>query len=158
MKKLEIILGSIFLFGNIMMVLDIPGGMILASASVMLLYLLYFFCSFFLLNQKRLKDIFKRSTYSGIGAYLAIMSIIIGWALSAFIAGVLFIILQWPGGRFLLSCGLIWLFFCGIVLLFVMQRHKKFVLTCFKRIGIVIFVGFFALMIGIFRMPQISGM
>ena len=152
MKKFEITVGSIFVAGNILMIWDIPGAIILAGFSSILLLLFYFFFSFFLLNQKRFRDIFKSNTYSGIGVYKLLVSILIGWSFSVFVTSVLATIMHWVESWFFLIFGLLWLITCCVILLFGIQRHKEFVIICFKHIGVVIFVGFIALIIGIFRM------
>ena len=155
MKKFEIIVGSIFVSGTIIRIWDIPGAISLAGISSLLLSFFYLFFSFFLLNQKRFRDIFKRSTYSGIGVYRAIVSILIGWSLFVYVISVLANMMDWVGGWFLIF-GLMWLFMCCLILFFGMQGHKEFVVRCFKRIFIIIIIGFIALMI--FSIPQMSDM
>jgi len=143
MKKLEIILGCMFLLGNIMKIWSISGYFVLIKFSSMLLCLLYFFFSYILLNPVKIRD---SNTYS-VGVYRTLVSIFFGWALCTFVFGVYSIVTYLLSGWIFSIIGLMLLIFCCVFLLFGIQRHKKFVLKCFRRISIVICISFIALII-----------
>ena len=145
MKRFVVILGSIFLFGSTMKIWDIPGSIILMGISSTLLSWIYLLFSYFLLNEKRFRDIFKKNTYFSIDAYRAIVSIIAGWSISAFIMGVLFLVMNWAGGVPIFITGIVWLLGCSVILLIRMKRQKEFAVTCFKHILVAISVGLVAL-------------
>ena len=141
MKKFEIILGCVFLLGVILKKVDIPGGIILMALSLIFLILLYFPFSFFLLNEKKLKDIFKKHTYKGIGVYKTIVSIFTGYTFFTFILGVLFIALDYSGKWTVFITGGIWLIFSTIALVIGINTHRHFVMNCLKRVVFLVVIG-----------------
>ena len=147
MKRLEITLGCMFLLGMIMMIWDISEWFVLMKISSMTLSLLYFFFSYVLLNPIKIGD---SSTYS-VGIYRTFVSVLIGWAFSMFIIGVYAILTGWLGAFLLSVAGFLLIIVCCVILLFVKQRHREFVSTCFKRIFIVICIGLIAFMMSFFR-------
>ena len=147
MTIVEIILGSLFVFGCIMKAGDIPGGSTLLSFSSLLLAMIYFFFSYFIFNKKRLRHIFRNSTYTNTNVFKILTSVFTGWALSPFIIGVHFIILHWPEGRINLIIGSIWIAIIIVILICGRARHKEFVMSSIKHVLIIIAIGCFAMLL-----------
>ena len=137
MKRLEIIFGFIFLLGNTMKLLDIPGYFLLIKFSSMLLCIVYFFFSYVLLNPMKIED----SNTHFVGVYRTLMSILIGWALCTFVFGIYSIVTFLFAGWIFSIIGFVWLIVCCVILLFGKKRYKVFVVSCYKRIFIVVCVG-----------------
>jgi len=134
MKKTLIILGSLFLLGCILKICRLPYDAVLMVFSSLIVSVIYFIFSFYIFNKKSIKDIFKANTYSGIGVYRSIISVITGFALSSFIVGVLFLTKGYPGANTMLLSGGIWSVICVIALLLGKKHHKEFAITGLKHI------------------------
>jgi len=141
MQKLEIIFSGLFIFGSILKMCHIPGSAFLIVVSFLFLFIIYTYLPYYLINNKSLKDIFKKSTYMGTGVYKTLVSIFTGWALGCFVAGVTFGIMSYNGGLLLLVSGQAWMTVSVLVLFLGMKRHKKFVIRNLIRISVIAVVG-----------------
>lgn len=106
MKKTEIILSILIVVAIILNFSLIPGGVILTVLTLSSLSCLYFAFSFALLNNIRLRHIFKSESYKGINALRIIGTVVTGWSLSLALNGILFKLLFWPGASINLIGGL----------------------------------------------------
>lgn len=97
MKKTEIILALLCVIAIILNITLVPGGIFLTLLSLMFLSMLYFGFSFLLLNQIRLRNIFKMESYQGVSAIQIIGAIGAGFTLSMLLGGMMFKLLRWPG-------------------------------------------------------------
>ena len=138
MKRFEIILGIIFLIALIFKIALIPGGVILATISLTLLAMFYNFFAFAFFNKIRLKNIFSGKSYQGISVWRIIGSIGLGWGLAALCMGILFKLMQWPGGMIMLLTGLITILIVVIIALVKFFLSKgDFYKTILLRIAII---------------------
>jgi len=107
MKKIEIGLFSILTLGFLLQVIQLPGSSIFFILGWGLLSMFYFYLSFAYLNNVGLRRLFKRESYSGIGATRIILAVISGIALSILCIGCLFKMQFWPGANTNLLVGLV---------------------------------------------------
>jgi hypothetical protein len=145
MKRFELIVGIIAVFGIILKILHVPGSGILISLTLSMLAMLYYAFSFALFHGIRLRNIFKKAAYKEANAKRIIGAIGLGWALSALIMGALFKLQSWPGGDFQLLTGLVTL---GIILLIASIFYFRNKAEYYKRVIKKIFIyGAFALVL-----------
>jgi len=149
MKTLEKILGLSAIL--IMLVGFLIRFNFIASTITLVLFFLsmiYFGFSFALLNNIRLRHIFKQESYKGISALRFIGSILVGFVFSILCIGILFKFQLWPNGTYTLLIGLINL---GILLIISAVRliisKDKFYKNLLIRISIIGIIGliFFSL-------------
>jgi len=110
------IAGSIFL---------IPGTGVLLMLSSLCLLILYFYFSFALFNNIRLRKIFKSESYQDVSRQRITGAIGAGLAISAGLCGILFKLQSWPGASFNLYAGIITLFIVSLVALVKYRRNKS---------------------------------
>ena len=134
MKKLEIILGSIFVTGRILRMWDIPGCGTLTVFSSTFFVLIYWFLPYYILNDKKMQNILKKTTYVGTGVYKTLVSILTGWSLATFVIGVLYVVMYYPWRWVYFINGWVWLVVISIILAIGINAHRNFVINCFKRI------------------------
>lgn len=96
MKKLEVILALLILTGFVMLVFHIPSGGTIASASILVLSLFYYFLSFALFNNIRLNNIFVKEAYKDTKPLRIFGSIVAGIGISSLLIGTLFKVQRWP--------------------------------------------------------------
>ena len=94
---------------------DYPYVLELIIFSSLLLSILYFFFSFLLLNNIRLRGIFKKESYATTNTLRIIGTIGAGIALSIIVNGIIFKFNNWPFGDQNLMIGLILLFCIAVV-------------------------------------------
>lgn len=137
MKKTERILALTTLIALIFKLLHWTGGEILLVISLSALSFLYYF-SFALFNDIRFRDIFNKSSYTGISAKRIIGTIGLGFSLSLIMIGSLFKIQLWPGANIQLANGLV---LTGIIFLiafiFYSRNKTAFYKNIFLRIAII---------------------
>ncbi|MCW4469759.1 hypothetical protein OGH69_12335 [Flavobacterium sp. MFBS3-15] len=105
MKKTELTLCILSAIGIILYLLPVPGGSMLTVLALTLLSLLYFFFGFALFNGIRGRDLFKGTAYTGISALKIVGGVGVGMSLSTVIIGILFRVMMWPGGSFMILIG-----------------------------------------------------
>jgi hypothetical protein len=115
MKKIELILGLLGLVGVILGMAAIPGGSILSVLALCGLSVFYFYFSFAVLNGIHGRDIFKKAAYKDIAAADIVSAIGAGIALSIVVIGLLFKVMFWPGGSFMLLAGCLALIIAAII-------------------------------------------
>ena len=150
MKKIELTLGGMFVAGRIFAILQIPGYAILTVFSALPLVFMYFLLSYYLLNSKTWRDIFRKETYSQIKAYPAVMSVLAGsFALSSFVAAVLMTVMHYTPNLVLFYSMTVFLvlFFITLIVSFLRDKHKQFSKRNLIRIGIVLFLGIVAVVL-----------
>ena len=135
MKKFEIIVGSIAVFGIFLKILHIPGGSILIGVAVMTLSIFYYVFSFAIFHGIKLRNIFKKVSYTDTNAKRIIGAIGLGWGISLIIIGGEFKLELWQGAEIQLVTGLL---FTGIILLiaifFYFRNKVEYYKRIFKRI------------------------
>jgi len=140
MKRFELIVGLIAIFGIVLKILHIPGGGILTVLTLTTLSFFYYVFSFTFFNSIRLQDIFKKVSYKGTNSKKIIGTIGLGFALSTVIIGGLFKLQFWPGAAIVLMTGLVAtgmvLFIALISYFFNKGDSDNFYAGIFKKIAI----------------------
>ena len=136
MKKFELIVGLIAIFGIFLQICQIPSS-ILTVPALMLLSTFYYVFSFALFNGIRLRDIFKKASYKDTNVKRIIGSIGLGFALSAIIIGGLSKLKFWAGANIYLHIGLVNTgFILLIAIIFYFRNKADYYKRIFKRIVI----------------------
>ena len=125
LKKIEVTLGVIAMVAMVLNLFNFAGGGVLTVLSLSTVSLLYTYLSFALFNDIRLRKIFNKGSYEGIGSKRIVGGIFTGLALSITTIGLLFKFQSWPGASFNLGLGLIGLLIVLIVGLIKYQRIKS---------------------------------
>lgn len=99
MRIFEIILSVLFAFGLFLKLISVPGGAALITLSLLLLSMFYFLFSFSYFNKIKLKNIFNKEYYKNIPPAKIIGTIGFGLGLSILLTGILYKIMDWPGGN-----------------------------------------------------------
>ena len=99
MRIFEVILSVLFAFGLFLKLSFIPGGAALITLSLFLLSMFYFLFSFTYFNKIKLKNIFNKEAYKNIPPAKIIGTIGFGLGLSILLIGILYEVMQWPGGN-----------------------------------------------------------
>jgi hypothetical protein len=137
MKKFELIVGLGAILGVLLKILHFPGSNIMIVLTFSTLSMFYYLFSFALFNNIRLRDIFKKSSYKETNAKRIIGAIVLGFALSAILTGVLFKLLFWAGANLQLRGGL---YAIGLILpiatIFYFRNKADYYKRVFKRIAI----------------------
>lgn len=116
MKQAEKLVGIFIILLIILRLLyDYPYAPSLIVFSSLFLSILYFMFSFLLLNNIRLRNIFKKTSYANASTTRIIGTIGAGIALSIIINGIIFKFHNWPFGDYVLMNGLILLLCIAIV-------------------------------------------
>lgn len=137
MKKAEIIIGTISIIALGLNLLLVPGSGILTVLSLSSLTMIYFYLSFALFNDIRLRKIFKKESYKGISTLRIVGAIGAGLALSITIVGLMFKFQSWPGASFNLGIGLVGLLIVTIIGLIKYSKNKSDYYTrIFKRTAV----------------------
>jgi hypothetical protein len=138
MKKLEKILGLMFLVSLVLKFNLIVGGNSLISISLILLTLIYYPLGFAFFNDIPLKNIFKKSSYHSLTARRIIGTILLGIGFSAICMGTLFKLLNWPQANLNIIAGLVIIFIALVFSLIQFAKTKNdFYKGIFKRISII---------------------
>ncbi|MFZ6052947.1 hypothetical protein [Halocola ammonii] len=132
MKKLEKTLIVLIVMSFIMRVLVLPFGTTLFVFSSGSLALVYAYFGFALFNGVGFKEIFKKGSFKGVGAWLILLAIFAGLVLSVTVVGIEFRLMQWPNSKVLLGGGLIGLL---LVFVFALIARAKGNTPLFKRIS-----------------------
>lgn len=129
------------LIGVLIKLAGLSGGVPLIALSLICLSVHYLVCGFFLFNDIRLRDGFRRSSYKEITALKIVGSIISSIVLSVLIAGILYRLLYWDGNMMIL------LFTLGINMVFTMSlafivsiRHISFYKNILIRSSILLII------------------
>ena len=125
MKKAETYLGITAILGFILKLLHIPGNSFLLVVSLSTLALFYYL-SFAYFNNIRIRDIFKIKAYSNTNVKRILGTIVLGFALSLCVLGILFKIQFYSNANIILLSGLFYLCVILITTLFFYFRNKSF--------------------------------
>ena len=135
MKKFELIVGLIAIFGITLKILHIVGGSILTMLALTVLSVFYYALSFAFFNDIKLRNILKKESYKDTNAKRMVGAIGLGWTLSLIIMGGLFKLQLWVGASMQLLVGLVTLGLIFLVALFFYFRNKaEYYKRIFKRI------------------------
>ncbi|PKP11536.1 MAG: hypothetical protein CVU09_01525 [Bacteroidetes bacterium HGW-Bacteroidetes-4] len=152
MKKLEKILGILFLVALVLKFNLIIGGNLLVYLSLVLLALIYYPLGFVFFNDIPLKKVFKKAAYKGLSGWRIIGTIFLGMAFSGICFGTLFKLVNWPDATLNLTAGLGTLFIVFIIALIHFLKSKNDLYKgLFKRMAI---IGGFGLIMAL--TPQIN--
>lgn len=133
-------MGLTTIVGTAFRLLDISGGLVIITVSLSTLACFYYMFSFALFNDIRLRDIFKKTSYSNTSPKRIIVAIGLGSVISNVIIGSLFKTQVWPGSDPILKVGLPIL---GLILIVLLSRYyinktdlnlKAFHVRAIKRI------------------------
>jgi len=124
MKKTELILIVIVIVSILLSIVNLPGGVLFTTLSILSLSGLYFYLGLFLFNGIPLKGIFKKSSYKGLSVVRILGTMFLGLVYAALLIGILFKFNYWPGGHFLLLTG-INLLILSIIVLFLKTLLSK---------------------------------
>jgi len=130
MKKIEIGIFIILALGMLLRIIQLPGSGIFFVLGWSLLSIFYFYLSFAYLNNVGLRRLFKRESYSGIGASQILLGVAAGIALSILCIGCLFKMQFWPGADTNLLVGLV---LTALVLIPISIQVAKNQMAVFKR-------------------------
>jgi hypothetical protein len=115
MKQAEKIIGIFVIVAMIARLLyDYPYASNLIVFPAIFLSLLYFFFSFLLLNDIRLRNVFKKESYKSMNALRIVGTIASGVVFFIILTGILFKFQNWPYGNYNLYTGLMLLFSISI--------------------------------------------
>ncbi len=135
MKKFELIVGLIAIFGIFLKIINIPGGGTLITFAFMTLSMFYYVFSFALFNGIRLRDILKKGSYKDTSIKRIIGAVGLGLSFPPIICGGLFKLQLWPGANIYLLTGLVT---TGLILLiatiFYFRNKADYYKRIFKRI------------------------
>jgi hypothetical protein len=133
MKKLEIATIVTALVGAAFLFLNYPGGHFLLALGLTILGCHYFYLSFALLNDIKLRKLFKKSSYK-IGTSSIVLAIVTGMCLSILVMGLMFKLLGYPGADLLLMVGLPFTIVITAVAMFYRKKlEKAFYANTLKR-------------------------
>ena len=118
MKLLEKTLFFVIIISISLHFMLLPGMAIITVLCCLLLSILYFYLSFFLLNNIGFKKIFKKKSYEDLTTLKTASSILLGVGYSIIPMGFLFKLLIWPGSKVILLLGILFstLVFFGIII------------------------------------------
>jgi hypothetical protein len=137
MKKAEIIIATLSIIALGLNLLLIPGGGVLTVLTLSTLSILYMYLSFALFNDIRLRNIFKKDSYTGVSTKRIVGAVGTGFALSALTVGLVFKFQSWPGADFHLGAGLLGLLIVTVIGLIKYSKNKSdFYPRIFKRVAI----------------------
>jgi hypothetical protein len=105
MKLTEKILAALVLASLFMKFSLVPSGSVFFVVFISALMCLYFYSCFLLLNNIRLRKIFKREAYAGISALRITGAVCTGFSLATLLTGIEFKIMNWPGGNMYIVLG-----------------------------------------------------
>ena len=97
MKKIEIILPSIFLFACLLYIYHLPGAGVFKTLAALSLGGFYLLISFALFNDIGFRRIFSSESYKSVKAWHILIAIIAGYVLCSAVMSVLFLVMRWPG-------------------------------------------------------------
>jgi hypothetical protein len=143
MKQTEIILGTAIILLMLSRLYFIyPLASLLISILTLFLAVLYLFLSFVLLNQIRLRNLFKKSAFSNISTLRIIGTIGTGFVLSIITINILFVFQRWPYGRINLLIGLIGIIpIIAFVIFKLVKKNTPFYKALIIRLAIISFIG-----------------
>lgn len=97
MRKIESVFSITGLAGIAFILLEVPGGGLIAALSLMTLSFFYLFFGFIILNEIRTRKVFQRESYIGLSPWRLVFSVITGCILSQAAIGLLFTVQIWEG-------------------------------------------------------------
>ena len=102
-----------------------------------ILSIIYVFLGFALFNDIRLRNIFKKESYTSVSGLRILGAVGAGWALSATINGLMFKFQSWPGADSNLGVGLVGLLIVTIIGTIKYSKNKsEYYTRIFMRIAI----------------------
>lgn len=102
MKQTELVLAAIAIIGLSLSLAGIPGGSVFTIFPLFLLSAIYCYLGFVILNDIRLRNMFKRQSYKGMTALRILGAIGAGIILSTAVVGIMFKWMMWPGASVML--------------------------------------------------------
>lgn len=138
MKKAEIVFAVLIGIGFLLKLMHWPYASETITFGALFLAILYFGFGFALLNNIRLRAVFKSESYKGISKLRLIGGIGTGFVFSMLVVYSLFKLQFWPLADIGLSQGLMLLgFIIGIVLVFHFMNRKQFLQHNYARFAII---------------------
>ncbi len=124
MRILEYILIVISLLGLLFKVLHWPFGSVLLIIGLGSLSAFYFALGWAHFNKIRLRNLFKKESYSEINGMQIAGKFLFSWGLSTLSIGILFKQMIWPGGKIQLIAGLV-MVVLGLIIAAIFYFLKK---------------------------------
>lgn len=150
MRKIEIVLGLSALISAILNLFDYPMSTQLLLVSIGNLSIFYMYFSIPLFNKIPFREMFSRSSYTGISKLRIIGSLALGLSFSASLIGLLFKLMIWPNADLELVIGLAGILIaCAAAIWKYQQNNESFYLDIFKRVAI-----FFVLVVFGLALPK----
>ncbi|WP_299224722.1 hypothetical protein [uncultured Psychroserpens sp.] len=139
MKQTEKLLGIlVFILMITRLLIYYPFSSLAITLTTVFLSILYFYCSFALLNNIRLRYALKSQSYKGISKLRIIATIFSGFIISCVLIYVLFKFQLWPYGHIGLQISLYGLYIVGIITLIKYVTTKDIFYTLLlKRLAII---------------------
>lgn len=138
MKRFEIIIAIFSVIAVALKFLHVPGAMILTFTFFLIYSMFYYIFSFALLNNIRVRDIFKIEAYKGINWKRIVGAVGVGYSLSLVILGICFRLLPLSGANIILLIGLSDLFIIAVVAIIkYVKTRSKFYVGILTRIAII---------------------
>ena len=135
MKRFELIVGIIAIFGILLQIRNMPGFGALAGLALMALSIFYYLFSFAFFNDIRLRNIFKKISYKDTNAKRIIGAIGVGWGISLIILGGLSKLQLWAVADMYLLTGFVYI---GLILIiatiFYFRNKADYYKKIFRRI------------------------
>lgn len=127
----ELILVGVFVLAFILNLFNVSGGSIGIVLGGSTLAMVYFYVSLIIFNKIPLRQVFKKEAYKGISIFRIIGSVGTGMALSTLVVGMVFKIMYWPNGDYMLLLGIV---FCLISIVVSMIKYTSKRDVFYKRL------------------------
>lgn len=125
MKKLEVILVLVALLSFVLSYFNVPFSLVLMLIAFNVLAMFYFVFSFALINGLGFRGMFKKTSYSGVNAFMIVLAVLFGWFLSNIIVGLTMSVNEFPGAGMILPVGIIGAAVITLVSLLGFYKTKK---------------------------------
>ncbi len=157
MKKTEIIFGLLLLISFILRFFLVPGGVILSVFSLSILAFLYQVFGIVIFNNIKIRNLFKKESFSGVSAIQLVGSIGVGFGLSIVCIGILFKLQNWPGANFTTIIGLsIIIFLTLITFIEYLKSKRNYFSRILKRVVLFGIFGFIFLSLNSMSITKIE--
>ncbi len=133
MKKTEIVLGIILIAGIIQRWFYLPLGTPLTILSLLIFTVVYLFLTVAILNDIKLKDLFKGETFKDISNYQITNSVLTGVSLAIVNLGLYLMLIHSAGAKLMILLGLLGL---SVILIIGLTKYLKNKTTYFSRLFI----------------------
>jgi hypothetical protein len=143
MKLTEKILAGIILLALLMKFNLVAFGNPLLVLSISAMMCLYFYFGFALFNGIRLRKVFRKETYAEVSGKKITGAVFTGFGLATLLTGIMFKLMDWPGGNANLIVGLVACIVISIIAVIrFLQKKEEYYKGVLIRTGTLISIGF----------------